>query len=64
VDHRFDTPRELAEVIEAQRRLGLGTGMIIANPIPEADALPEGEMEDIIAQACREADAAGIPARI
>jgi pseudouridine-5'-phosphate glycosidase len=35
VDHRFDTPRELAEVIDAQRRLGLGNGLVIANPIPK-----------------------------
>lgn len=43
VDHRFDTPEEIARVIAMQ--FGLGTsglgmgGMLIANPIPEADAL-------------------------
>jgi pseudouridine-5'-phosphate glycosidase len=60
LDHRFDTPRELAEVIRAQRRLGLETGILIANPIPEADALPGTEIECHIAVACREAGATGI----
>jgi pseudouridine-5'-phosphate glycosidase len=60
VDHRFDTPRELAEVIHAQRRLRLDTGIVIANPIPAENALPEAEMEAAIAAACRDADSAGI----
>jgi pseudouridine-5'-phosphate glycosidase len=60
VDHRFETPGELAAVIDAQRRLGLETGILIANPIPEADALPADEMEATIASACREAETAGI----
>ena len=60
VDQRFDTPGELAEVIWTQRRLGLETGILIANPIPERDALPAEQMEAWIAQACREAAAAGV----
>ncbi len=60
VDHRFDTPRELAEVIDAQRRLGLATGMLIANPIAEEHALAEAEMEARIAAACRDAERAGM----
>jgi pseudouridine-5'-phosphate glycosidase len=60
LDHRFDTPRELAEVIRTQRRLGLHSGILVANPIPEADALPGAEVEAHIAAACCEAEAAGI----
>jgi pseudouridine-5'-phosphate glycosidase len=60
LDHRFDTPRELAEVIRAQRRLGLDSGILVANPIPESDALPTREIEAHIAAACREAEDAGI----
>jgi pseudouridine-5'-phosphate glycosidase len=60
VDHRFDTPRELAKVIRAQRQLGIDSGLLIANPVPEADALPEAEIEAEIAAACRDAEAAGI----
>lgn len=60
VDHRFDTPRELAEVIHAQRRLGLSTGILIANPIAEEHALAADEMEARIGTACREAEHAGV----
>ena len=55
LDHRFDTPEELAEVIRTERRLGSTSGILIANPIPEADALDAKEMEAQIAVALREA---------
>jgi pseudouridylate synthase len=60
IDYRFDSAVELAAVIHAQRRLGLTTGIVIANPIPEENALPANEIERCIAEACREAEAAGI----
>jgi pseudouridine-5'-phosphate glycosidase len=60
VDRRLDSPRALAEVILAQRRLGLENGILIANPIPEGEALPAADIEAQIAAACREADAAGV----
>lgn len=60
VDHRFDTPRELAAVIATQRRLGARTGILIANPIPTTAELPFAEIEARIAQALDDARAAGI----
>jgi pseudouridylate synthase len=60
VDHRFESPRELAEVISVQRRLGLDTGLLIANPVPEAEALPTAAVEAQIEEACRDAEAAGV----
>ena len=60
VDHCFDSPDEIARVIWMQRRLGLETGILIANPIPEQDALPAEQMEEWIAAACREARDAGV----
>jgi pseudouridine-5'-phosphate glycosidase len=60
VDHRFDGPREMAEVIAAQRRLRLHTGLLVVNPIPETDALPADVVEARIDEACREAERAGI----
>jgi pseudouridine-5'-phosphate glycosidase len=60
VDHRFDTPREIAKLILLQRRLRLEGGMVVANPIPPADALPAHEMEASIAAACRDAETAQI----
>jgi pseudouridine-5'-phosphate glycosidase len=60
VDRRFDTPRALAQVIRVHRQLGLQGGIVIANPVPEADALPAAAIEACIEAACREAEAAGI----
>lgn len=59
LDHRFDTPEAVAAVLAVHFRLGLG-GVLIANPIPEADALPADEVEARIAEAVSEAEAAGI----
>ncbi len=60
LDRRMETPRELAVIVAMQRRLGFSTGILIANPIAETDALPAADMEETIAAACRDADAAGI----
>ena len=35
VDYRLDTPAELAAAYRAQRDMGLKTGMLVTNPIPE-----------------------------
>jgi pseudouridine-5'-phosphate glycosidase len=40
VDSRMDTMEELASAIRAHFSLGLGTGVLIANPIPASDELP------------------------
>jgi pseudouridine-5'-phosphate glycosidase len=40
VDSRMDTMEELAPAVRAHFALGLGTGVLIANPIPVADELP------------------------
>ena len=60
VDHRFDTAAELAEVVRMQHRLGIGSGLLIVNPVPEADARPAEEMDAHIEAACREAGRAGV----
>ncbi len=59
LDHRFDTPEELAAVIRAHRWLG-GGGVLIANPVPEADALPTETIEARIVEAIAEAERAGV----
>jgi pseudouridine-5'-phosphate glycosidase len=63
LDLRLDTPRELAELIATHRRLGLPGGLLIANPIPEADAMPRATIDAAIEQAVREADEQGIVAK-
>jgi pseudouridine-5'-phosphate glycosidase len=60
IDHRFDTPGELAAVIRMERKLGSQAGILIANPLPEADGLDRAEMEARIAAAVKEAEEAGI----
>jgi pseudouridine-5'-phosphate glycosidase len=40
VDSRMDTIEELASAVRTHYALGLGTGVLIANPIPAADELP------------------------
>lgn len=57
---RCDTPDEVAAVLLAQDRLGFGTGTLIANPIPEAHALPGDEIEAAIVRAVSEAETKGI----
>lgn len=64
VDRRVDSPRLLAEIIHAQHRLGLKTGILIANPIPEAQALPSSGIDSLIAEACRAAAAEGVSGKM
>jgi pseudouridine-5'-phosphate glycosidase len=54
-----ETPTEVAAIVRAQRALGLA-GVLVANPIPEAHALPAEEIEGHIREALAEAEAFGI----
>ncbi|KAL2271224.1 hypothetical protein VTJ83DRAFT_595 [Remersonia thermophila] len=47
--------REAAAMILAQERLGVESGLLFANPIPEEHAIPRVEMEAAIETAVREA---------
>jgi pseudouridylate synthase len=49
-----------AAVIRAHRAMGLTSGLVVCNPVPEADALPLDIARAAIEQAIREADEAGI----
>lgn len=57
---RLDTPAEIAAAIALHGTLGSGTGLLIANPIPAADALDSDAIEATIAAAVTEAAARGI----
>ena len=59
-DHRLDTPEEIAATIRWNDALGMNTGMLIANPVPEADALSHEEIDGIIDGAIAAAEAQGI----
>lgn len=59
VDHRFDNVGDIARVVGMQADLGMG-GVLIANPIPEADELDAASIEARIAEAIRGAEAEGV----
>lgn len=59
VDHRFDNVGDIARVVGMQADLGMG-GVLIANPIPEADELDAASIEARIAEAIRAAEAEGV----
>lgn len=60
VDVCLETPREVAQVIEASWRLALGHGVLITVPVPAGDELPGSIAETAIQQATLEAQARGI----
>ena len=60
VDARMDAPEEVAAFLKAKWSAGLEGGVLIANPVPESDALDAAAIESTIASAIAEAEAAGI----
>ena len=57
---RLEAPSEVAALVAAQRRLGLGGGVLVANPVPEADEIPAGEIAGFIDTAVAEAARHGV----
>jgi pseudouridine-5'-phosphate glycosidase len=57
---RLDTAAEIAAAMRAKWDLGLAGGIIVANPIPEADEIPESEISILISRAVTEAERQGI----
>ena len=60
VDARVDTPEDLAAIFQAQRDLGLKTGMLVTNPIPEQYAMDKAVIDAAIEQAVAESKEQGI----
>ena len=60
VDARVDTPEDLAAIFQAQRDLGLKTGMLVTNPIPEQYAMDKAVIDKAIDQALAESHEQGI----
>ena len=63
VDRRFETVPELAAAIRAHFALGLGTGVVVANPIPLADEMPLDLYDRALRGALQAAEAAGVRGR-
>lgn len=59
-DHRLDDPEEIAEAMILHAALGSGTGILVANPIPQEDALDPAFIDRTIAEAVAQAEAQGI----
>jgi pseudouridine-5'-phosphate glycosidase len=59
-DFQLDTPEQQARFIRTKWQLGLNGGVVVSNPVPEASAMKNGEIDGIIAQALREAGAQGV----
>jgi pseudouridine-5'-phosphate glycosidase len=59
IEHRCDGLHDLARMIRLQREIGPG-GLLIANPVPEEQALEEAMIEGRIAEAVAEAKEQGV----
>jgi pseudouridine-5'-phosphate glycosidase len=55
VSVRLDSPEDISAFAKAHWKAGLQTAVLVANPIPETDAIPRSEMEPIIERASAEA---------
>ncbi len=60
VDFAAENEAEIAKIIATSNKLGFKGGMVIANPVPEKDALDFDYMESIIDGAMKEAEEKGI----
>ncbi len=60
VDYRIDTPEELAAAFKAGIDMGLKSGMLVTNPIPEEFAMPKEVIDKAINQAIAECTEKGI----
>lgn len=60
VDFRMNTPAEIAAAFHVKRQVGLGGGMVVANPIDEEYALDSGYINDSIDRATAEAKMLGV----
>jgi pseudouridine-5'-phosphate glycosidase len=60
VSARLDSPEAIVKFARAHWNAGLQSAVLVANPVPEAEAIPKSEMEPFIEQAIREAHTQGI----
>ncbi len=55
VSVRLDSPKEIVDFARAHWSLGMRSAVLVANPVPETEAIPKSEMEPVIAKASAEA---------
>lgn len=56
VSHRVDDMQAGAALIRAHWQLGLGSGVLFTAPVPQADAVPQAELETALAEAENKAE--------
>lgn len=59
-DFQIDDAASLAAFVATKWQLGLNGGVVVANPVPEAHAMPKAEIDAMTEQALREADEQGV----
>lgn len=55
VSVRLDTPRGIVEFAQAHWSTGMRSAVLVTNPVPGTDAIPQSEMEPMIERASQEA---------
>lgn len=63
VDVRVTTPAEVASIDRARQALGLQSALLVAQPVPEEDAVPASVVDEASRKATAKAHAAGIAGR-
>ncbi len=56
LDKRVEEPEEIAEIMHVQWSMGLGGGLVIAQPVPDELAMDESIINEAINEALEEAD--------
>ena len=59
-DFQMDSAEQQAAFIHTKRALGLQGGVVVANPVPERDAMPFEEIDAITSRALNEAELQGV----
>jgi len=57
---RIDNEKNVVRLMKMRTRLEIKGGVLIGNPVPEADEIAKNTMDGIIASAIEEADSAGV----
>ncbi|HEX6270669.1 MAG TPA: pseudouridine-5'-phosphate glycosidase [Anaerolineales bacterium] len=55
VSIRLDTPQDIVEFAKAHWEAGMHSAVLVTNPVPPDDAIPQAEVEPYIAQASKDA---------
>jgi pseudouridine-5'-phosphate glycosidase len=63
VDRRFDQVDDLARAIRLHFDLGSGSGVVVANPVPEEGEMPRDVYESALAEALGDASRKGVRGR-